>query len=309
MLNGTIFARDVPKHRCVNYGSIGHQFHRLCVSPDGDGPRIYGQRYDPSLEPRAEFFHLTDLRCGPHRLLVASEVDCHTQQGEGVELKIGKLGGLSTWTQCLFANVPIVVRATSREHAPGVWSIHRVDTFDVQQMLSDEVKARSMAMFARVLTQLRRTMREGCVYRLQREQRNIVCFELPEPSAPLITSEEVDWLRARVRAEQGGREDSETSNAEGWRRRAPDNGLVDRDRRETGRSEQGLGRAPYTSEVRRRPRPSRVRGRGASAFSEARGGARRSTGGGGSAAARAWRRAFEKGADAASYDDDDDDDD
>ncbi|KAJ1620769.1 hypothetical protein T492DRAFT_914873 [Pavlovales sp. CCMP2436] len=155
-------------------------------------------------------------------------------------------------------------------------------------MLSDEVKARSMAMFARVLTQLRRTMREGCVYRLQREQRNIVCFELPEPSAPLITSEEVDWLRARVRAEQGGREDSETSNAEGWRRRAPDNGLVDRDRRETGRSEQGLG---------------------PSAFSEARGGARRSTGGGGSAAARAWRRAFEKGADAASYDDDDDDDD
>ena len=80
MVNGTIFARDVPKHRCVNYGSVGHQFHRLCTRPATDAR--------PS-----EFFHLTSLRCGPHALLVASEVDGHTPQGEGIELKIGKLGG------------------------------------------------------------------------------------------------------------------------------------------------------------------------------------------------------------------------
>jgi hypothetical protein len=74
--------------------------------------------------------------------------------------------------------------------------------FNVREMLSDSVKERAMATFARVLTRLRQTMREGRVYRLQREQRNIVCFELPEPIAPLITEAEIDWLKAQVRSEQ-----------------------------------------------------------------------------------------------------------
>jgi hypothetical protein len=258
MLNGTIYARDVPKHRCVNYGSVGHQFGKLCTTraaadepaADGAGGASGGVRQ------RSEFFQLTQLNCGPHRLLVASEVDCLTADGQGVELKIGKLGGaradgrrprrvparppragppaatspspvaitrfpciphapvrpraapfpprpgLSTWTQCLFADVPIVVRGTSREIAAGVWRIQAIDMFNVREMLSDSVKERAMATFARVLTRLRQTMREGRVYRLQREQRNIVCFELPEPIAPLITEAEIDWLKAQVRSEQ-----------------------------------------------------------------------------------------------------------
>jgi hypothetical protein len=87
MLNGTIFARDVPKHRCVNYGSVGHQFGKACLQPQG--PR-----------PRSEFFHLTSLDCGPHRLLVASEVDALAPDGRGVELKVGKLGGACARATC-----------------------------------------------------------------------------------------------------------------------------------------------------------------------------------------------------------------
>lgn len=99
--------------------------------------------------------------------------------------------------------MPIVIRGVSqlKRGAAGRWGVQSLDYFEADEMLSEEAKARAMAIFARVLTQLRRSMREGRVYRLQREQRNIVCFELPEHVEPLITGEEIGWLAGGVRAE------------------------------------------------------------------------------------------------------------
>jgi hypothetical protein len=118
----------------------------------------------------------------------------------------------------MFADVPLVVRATSREIEPGTWQLLRVGVFEVEEMLSDEVKGKAMATFSRILTRLRQTMREGHVYRLQREQRNIVCFELPEPVDPFITYEELEWLTTKVRAE---REQERAEREQHARRSAP----------------------------------------------------------------------------------------
>lgn len=94
--------------------------------------------------------------------------------------------------------MPYVLRGTSKAAGAGEWAIQRVDAFDVNAMLNEGVKRSSMAMFVRVLSRLRRCMVEGRVYRLQREQRNIVCFELGPAVAPLITRDEIDWLRSRA---------------------------------------------------------------------------------------------------------------
>ena len=122
LLDGVVYVRDVVPYLSVNHGDVGYLFETLCTDVSSTPPptpppttlphppaaaAAAAERTKAMCAGPSEHYTLTEVQLGSHCMLLANEVDCQNDRGEGVELKIGKQVGPPMYrhAQCVLGAV------------------------------------------------------------------------------------------------------------------------------------------------------------------------------------------------------------